>query len=51
MVFNSYEFIVIFLPLSFAAFALAHRIGGWNAAYMMLGAISLATPAVCEVMM
>lgn len=42
MVFNSYEFIIIFLPLAFAAFALAHKIGGWNAAYTVLGFVSLA---------
>lgn len=41
MVFNSYEFIIIFLPLAFGIFALAYRFGGWNAAYMMLGIISL----------
>ncbi len=42
MVFNSYEFIVIFLPVAFAAVALAHGIGGWNAAFAVLGLASLA---------
>lgn len=42
MVFNSYEFIVIFLPLAFIVFAIAHRMGGWNMAYTVLGFISLA---------
>lgn len=42
MVFNSYEFIVIFLPIAFAAVALAHSIGGWNAAFAVLGLSSLA---------
>ncbi|MGI9512130.1 MAG: MBOAT family O-acyltransferase [Anderseniella sp.] len=42
MVFNSYEFIVVFLPIAFAAVALAHGIGGWNAAFTVLGLASLA---------
>lgn len=42
MVFNSYEFIVIFLPIAFAVVALAHGIGGWNAAFAVLGLVSLA---------
>ncbi|MDJ0613386.1 MAG: MBOAT family O-acyltransferase [Rhizobiaceae bacterium] len=41
MVFNSYEFILVFLPLAFLAFAMAYRIGGWNAAYTILGLVSL----------
>ena len=41
MVFNSYEFIVIFLPLAFAAVAMAHRLGGWSGAYTVVGVVSL----------
>lgn len=42
MVFNSYEFILIFLPIAFLAMALAHKIGGWNTAFSVLGLASLA---------
>ncbi len=41
MVFNSYGFILIFLPLTFFAFALAHRFGGWTAAFNVLAIASL----------
>ena len=41
MVFNSYEFILIFLPLAFLAFVLAHRFGGWNAAFNVVAIASL----------
>ena len=41
MVFNSYEFILIFLPSAFLAFALAHRWGGWKAAFNVVAIISL----------
>jgi alginate O-acetyltransferase complex protein AlgI len=42
MFFTSYQFILIFLPLTFAGFVLAHRLGGWNWAINFLGAASLA---------
>jgi alginate O-acetyltransferase complex protein AlgI len=42
MVFTSYSFIFIFLPIVYAGFLLAHRHGGWNAAIYWLGAASLA---------
>lgn len=39
MVFSSYQFIFMFLPATYVAFLLAHRIGGWNAAiYVLAGA-------------
>lgn len=41
MVFNSYEFILIFLPLAFLAFVLAHRLGGWQTAFNVVAIISL----------
>ena len=41
MVFNSYEFILIFLPLAFLAFAAAQRIAGWQAAFSVVVAASL----------
>ncbi len=42
MVFTSYSFILVFLPITYAGFLLAHRHGGWNAAIYWLGAASLA---------
>ena len=41
MVFSSYEFIFIFLPLAFAAFAIAQRAFGWEAAFAVTGLASL----------
>jgi D-alanyl-lipoteichoic acid acyltransferase DltB (MBOAT superfamily) len=41
MIFNSWEFILIYLPLVFAAFAVAQRYGGWQSAYVVLGLASL----------
>lgn len=41
MPFNSYEFLVIFLPLAFAVFAIAQRKSGWSAAYLVLAVASL----------
>jgi D-alanyl-lipoteichoic acid acyltransferase DltB (MBOAT superfamily) len=42
MVFNSYQFILIFLPSVYVAFLIAHRFGGWPAAIKVLAAASLA---------
>lgn len=42
MVFNSYEFVVLFLPIAFAVVALAHRWAGWNGAFSALAIASLA---------
>lgn len=41
MVFNSYEFILIFMPLAFSAFVLAHYLGGWRAAFNVVALASL----------
>lgn len=41
MVFNSFEFILIFLPIAFFAFALTQRLLGWRIAYTVLGLASL----------
>ncbi|MET1411472.1 MBOAT family O-acyltransferase [Roseibium sp. HPY-6] len=41
MVFSSHEFVLIFLPLVFLAFAIANRFGGWQASFSVLGAASL----------
>ncbi len=41
MIFNSYEFIIIFLPLAFIAYAAAQRFAGWQAAYGVLAVASL----------
>ncbi|MEO1065975.1 MAG: MBOAT family O-acyltransferase [Pseudomonadota bacterium] len=41
MVFNSFEFLVVFLPLAFAAFVLAQRVAGWPAAFTVVGIASL----------
>lgn len=42
MVFSSYQFIFVFLPLTYLAFLAAFRLGGWNAAVHVLAAASLA---------
>jgi alginate O-acetyltransferase complex protein AlgI len=41
MVFTSYAFIFVFLPIVYGGFLLAHRHGGWNTAIYWLGAASL----------
>lgn len=41
MIFNSYEFILIFLPIAFLFYAAVHRFAGWKAATGALGIISL----------
>jgi D-alanyl-lipoteichoic acid acyltransferase DltB (MBOAT superfamily) len=41
MVFNSYQFILIYLPLTYAGFLLAQRYGGWSWAVNFLAAASL----------
>jgi D-alanyl-lipoteichoic acid acyltransferase DltB (MBOAT superfamily) len=42
MVFSSFEFILIFLPLTYAGFLLTHRFAGWRGAFKFLAAASLA---------
>ena len=42
MDFTNFKFILVFLPLTYAGFVVAHRIGGWNAAINFLAAASLA---------
>lgn len=41
MVFTSFQFILVFLPLAFAGFVLAHRFGGWQWAINFLAVTSL----------
>ena len=41
MIFSSYQFILIFLPLTYMGFLIAHRLGGWPAAIQFLAAASL----------
>lgn len=41
MVFNSYEFIVLFLPAAVLVFGVTQFVAGWNAAFAVLAAISL----------
>ena len=41
MVFNSFEFILVFLPLTYLGFLAAYRLGGWTAAFRLLVAASL----------
>ena len=41
MFFTSFEFILIFLPVAFAGFVMAHRFGGWQWAINFLAATSL----------
>ena len=42
MVFHSYSFMLVALPLCYAGFLLAHRLGGWTAAFRFLAVASLA---------
>lgn len=42
MVFNSYEFLLVFFPATYLGFLLIHRVGGWRAVYPYLAAASLA---------
>lgn len=42
MVFHSYQFLLGFLPLAYLCFLLAHKVGGWTAAFHVLAVISLA---------
>ena len=42
MLFSSYTFIFVFLPLTYIAFLLAHRLGGWPMAIKLLAIASLA---------
>ncbi len=41
MVFNSYQFLLVFLPVTYLGFLLIHRTGGWRAVYPYLAAASL----------
>jgi alginate O-acetyltransferase complex protein AlgI len=41
MVFNSFEFIFVFLPLAYIGFVLAHRLAGWTGAFRFLVVASL----------
>lgn len=42
MVFNSFEFIFGFLPISYLGFLAAHRLAGWTGAFRFLVAVSIA---------
>ncbi len=42
MSFTSYQFILLFLPISYLGFLLAHRLGGWQWAINFLAVLSLA---------
>jgi alginate O-acetyltransferase complex protein AlgI len=42
MSFTSYQFILLFLPISYLGFILSHRLGGWNWAINFLAVLSLA---------
>ena len=41
MPFTSYQFILLFLPISYLCFLLAHRLGGWQWAINFLAVLSL----------
>lgn len=41
MVFHSFEFIFLFLPVTYAGFVLAHRLAGWTGAFRFLIVASL----------
>ena len=42
MVFNSFQFVLVFFPLTYLGFLIIHRVGGWRAVYPYLAAASLA---------
>ncbi len=42
MIFNSFEFLLLFFPGAYLGFVLIHRLGGWRAVYPYLAAVSLA---------
>ncbi len=42
MIFNSFEFLLLFFPGAYLGFLLIHRVGGWRAVYPYLAAVSLA---------
>ena len=42
MVFNSHEFLLLFLPCAYAGFLISKKFGGWDFAFAFLGAASLA---------
>ena len=42
MVFNSFEFLLVFFPVVYLGFLLIHRVGGWRAVYPYLAGASLA---------
>lgn len=42
MIFNSFEFLLLFFPAAYIGFVLIHRVGGWRAVYPYLAAVSLA---------
>ena len=41
MLFSSFQFIFIFLPVVYVGFLIAHRLGGWAAATRLLAVASL----------
>ena len=42
MVFNSFEFLLVFFPAVYLGFLVIHRVGGWRAVYPYLAGASLA---------
>ncbi len=42
MIFTSYEFILLFLPLAYIGFLMAHRLGGWQWAINFMAVASVA---------
>ncbi len=42
MIFNSFEFLLLFFPAAYLGFLIIHRVGGWRAVYPYLAAVSLA---------
>ena len=42
MSFTSFQFILVFMPIAYIGFLLAHRLGGWNWAINFLALTSLA---------
>ena len=51
MVFHSFQFLLLFLPAVYGAFVLAHRVGGWPAAFKLLVVASLAFYAQWSLML
>ena len=51
MIFNSFEFLLFFLPVVYVGFVIIHRVGGWSAVFPYLAAASLVFYAHFSIML